>query len=701
MKQIIQSLQTGETSLIEVPLATVQEGHLLIQSYNSLISTGTEKMLLEFGKANWLNKARQQPERAKAVLNKIKTDGLKPTLEAVASKLKQAIPLGYANAGVVIAVGKNVQGFSVGDRVASNGQHAEIVHVPQHLAAKIPDNVSFESAAFTVVGAIALQGIRLAQPNFGETIVVYGLGLIGQITAQLLVANGCRVIGIDKDEQKCSEARALGIEAICNEHNEQIAATIMSCTKYIGADAVLITASTKEQHIIADAAQMSRKRGRIILIGVVGLQLSRADFYEKELSFQVSCSYGPGRYDYQYEQKSKDYPIGFVRWTAQRNFEAILQALSTQQLQVNQLIKQKIPFESFADVYARLNDEAYSCCVFSYNTEQTHSTTIHYDKSTQAIANGQVGIIGAGNFVHKVILPQLKKQKLSIHSIISAQGLHAAQLAQQFGIPSASSDVQSIWQNQQINHVIIATRHDTHAALCIQALQAGKHIFIEKPLAINAVELAAIETQYAQSNCLINIGYNRRHAPLARKVKTLIGDAHPELNIVMTINAGTMEQQHWLNDPAISGGRIIGEVCHFIDLATFWSAAPIVSVCCQAHPHRAEDITLLLQFENGATASIHYFTNGHKGYDKERFELYHQGKTLVLENWKKLSGYGYKHFDTESGSQDKGHQEQFKLLAAQIKQGGKALIPFESIVNTSKASIAALESIRTKSWVQL
>jgi predicted dehydrogenase/threonine dehydrogenase-like Zn-dependent dehydrogenase len=701
MKQIIQSLQTGETSLVEVPLAQVQEGHLLIQTYNSLVSTGTEKMLLEFGKANWLNKARQQPERVKAVFNKIKTDGLKPTIEAVSSKLKQAIPLGYSNAGIVLAVGKNVQGFSVGDRVASNGQHAEIVHVPQHLAAKIPDNVSFESAAFTVVGAIALQGIRLAQPSFGETFVVYGLGLIGQITAQLLLANGCKVIGIDKDEQKCIAARALGIDALCNEQNENIAAPVLSYTKQIGADAVIITASTKDQHIIADAAQMSRKRGRIILIGVVGLQLNRTDFYEKELSFQVSCSYGPGRYDYQYEQKSEDYPIGFVRWTAQRNFEAILQALSTQQLQIDKLIKQRIPFESFANIYAHLDDEAYNCCVFSYNTEQTHCATIHYNKAIQAIGNGQVGIIGAGNFVQNVILPQLKKHKLPIKTIISAQGLHAAQMAQQFGIPTASSDEQTIWQDQQIKHVIIATRHDSHAELCIQALQAGKHVFIEKPLAISAEAIAAIEAQSGKSNHIINIGYNRRHAPLAQKIKTLIGDASSELNIVMTINAGTIDPQHWLNDTAKSGGRIIGEICHFIDLATYWCTAPVVSVCCQAHTQRADDITLLLQFKNGATASIHYFTNGHKRYDKERFELYTQGKTLVLENWKKLSAYGFKHFTTQSSSQDKGHQQQFTLLAAQIKQGGKALIPFESIINTSKASIAALESIRTKSWVQL
>lgn len=701
MKQIIQSLQTGETSLIDVPLAQVQEGHLLIQSYYSLVSTGTEKMLLEFGKANWLNKARQQPERVKTVLDKIKSDGLKPTIEAVASKLKQAIPLGYSNAGIVIAVGKNVQGFSIGDRVASNGPHAEIVHVPQHVAAKIPDNVSFEAASFTVLGAIALQGIRLAQPSFGETFVVYGLGLIGQITAQLLLANGCKVIGIDKDEQKCIAARALGIDALCNRENENIAATILSYTKQIGADAVIITASTKEQHVIADAAQMSRKRGRIILIGVVGLQLNRADFYEKELSFQVSCSYGPGRYDYQYEQKSEDYPIGFVRWTAQRNFEAVLQALATQQLQVDKLIKQRIPFESFANVYAHLEDEAYSCCIFSYNTQQQHSPTIQYNKAIQATKNGQVGIIGAGNFAQKVILPQLKKHKLPIQNIVSAQGLHAAQMAQQFDIPCASSDVQSIWQDKQINHVIIATRHDSHAALCIEAMKAGKHIFIEKPLAINEIELSGIEKQFEQSNSLINIGFNRRHAPLAKKVKALIGEGNQELNIVMTINAGQIDKQHWLNDPAISGGRIIGEVCHFIDLAAYWTNAPVSSVCCQMQAQRTDDITLLLEFKNGATVSIHYYTNGHKSYDKERFELYTQGKTLVLENWKKLSAYGFKHFATQSTSQDKGHQQQFKLLTELIKHGGEPLIPFTSIINTSKASIAALESIRTKTWIHI
>lgn len=701
MKQIIQSLQTGATSLIEVPLAQVQEGHLLIQTYNSLVSTGTEKMLLEFGKANWLNKARQQPERVKTVLNKIKSDGLRPTIEAVASKLKQAIPLGYANAGVVIAVGKNVEGFQIGDRVASNGPHAEIVQVPQHLAAKIPDNVSFEAASFTVLGAIALQGIRLAQPTFGETIVVYGLGLIGQLCAQLLRAHGCRVIGIDKDEQKCVEARAIGIVAFCNEHNEDIPATIVAHNKQLGVDAVIITASSKEHQIVSDAAKMSRKRGRIVLIGVVGLQLNRADFYEKELSFQVSCSYGPGRYEYQYEQKSEDYPIGFVRWTAQRNFEAILQALSTQQLQVQQLIKQIIPFEDCAQVYAHLEEEQYSCCVFRYTTQQAHTTTIQYKPIIDSVQNGQVGIIGAGNFVHKVIVPQLKKNKIHIQSIISAHGLHAAQMAQQFDIPTASSDVQTIWENKHIQHVVIATRHDSHAQLCIAAMQAGKHIFIEKPLAINSTELAAIEQQYAQSKSLINIGFNRRHGPLAQKAKALIGDGNQELNIVMTINAGQIDKQHWLQDPSISGGRIISEVVHFIDLAAYWCQAPVVSVCCQKSGRSSDDLNLLLNFSNGATASIHYYTNGHKSYDKERFELYTQGRTLVLENWKKLSAYGFKQFTTQSMSQDKGHQQQFKLLAEQIKIGGPALIPFESIINTSKASYAAQESLSSQAWVHI
>lgn len=701
MKQIIQSLNNGDTSLIDVPAPMVSDGHLLIQTTHSLVSAGTERMLLDFGKANWMNKARQQPERVKAVLDKIKTDGLKPTIDAVVSKLNQPIPLGYSNAGVVIGVGNNVTNFKIGDRVASNGSHAEIVSVPQSLAAKIPDNVSDESAAFTVVSAIALQGIRLANPTFGETVVVVGLGLIGQITVQLLKANACRVIGIDADENRCKQAEQFGISVLCNKNIENLPEAILSLTQGIGADAVIITAATKENTLIADAAQMSRKRGRIVLVGVVGLQLNRSDFYEKELTFQVSCSYGPGRYDYDYEQKGNDYPIAFVRWTAQRNFEAVLQAMSQGLLKVESLISQRVKLESYASVYRQLSDTQNLASIFQYDLQKQHTNKIALPIATSNQTKHRVALIGAGAFAAKVIVPALKANGIVISTVASAKGLSAAQLAKQNNLSAATTDVTTIWNDANIETVVIATQHHSHAQLCIDALHAGKHVFVEKPLAIHLDELERVIAAYRAANRIVDVGFNRRHSPLAVKAKQLLGDYGQAINISMTINAGSIPANHWLSDAEKNGGRVVGELCHFIDLAAFWAQSAVKAVCANSLANSNEDVCVLLRFENGSAASIQYFTNGNKAYDKERFEIYDQGKVLVLENWKRLTGYGFKSFSSSSAAQDKGHQQQFKLIANRLKNGGSALIPFDSIVNTSKAALMIEQSLREQSWIQL
>ena len=701
MKQIIQSLNNGDTSLIDVPAPMVSDGHLLIQTTHSLVSAGTERMLLDFGKANWMNKARQQPERVKAVLDKIKTDGLKPTIDAVVSKLNQPIPLGYSNAGVVIGVGNNVTNFKIGDRVASNGSHAEIVSVPQSLAAKIPDNVSDESAAFTVVSAIALQGIRLANPTFGETVVVVGLGLIGQITVQLLKANACRVIGIDADENRCKQAEQFGISVLCNKNIENLPEAILSLTQGIGADAVIITAATKENTLIADAAQMSRKRGRIVLVGVVGLQLNRSDFYEKELTFQVSCSYGPGRYDYDYEQKGNDYPIAFVRWTAQRNFEAVLQAMSQGLLKLESLISQRVKLESYANVYSQLSDTQNLASIFQYDLQKQHTNKIALPIATSNQIKHRVALIGAGAFAAKVIVPALKTNGIVISTVASAKGLSAAQLAKQNNLSAATTDVTTIWNDANIETVVIATQHHSHAQLCIDALHAGKHVFVEKPLAIHLDELERVIAAYRAANRIVDVGFNRRHSPLAVKAKQLLGDYGQAINISMTINAGSIPANHWLSDAEKNGGRVVGELCHFIDLAAFWAQSAVKAVCANSLINSNEDVCVLLRFENGSAASIQYFTNGNKAYDKERFEIYDQGKVLVLENWKRLTGYGFKSFSSSSAAQDKGHQQQFKLLANRLKNGGSALVPFDSIVNTSKAALMIEQSLREQSWIQL
>jgi len=703
MYQIIQDLKNGDTTLETVPAPAIQDGELLIRTTRSLVSLGTERMLVAFGKAGWIEKARQQPERVRMVLDKIKTDGLKSTFNAVTSKLNQPLPLGYCNAGIVIGIGKNVTGFQIGDRVASNGPHAEIVSVPQNLVAKIPDTVTDEEAAFTIVGAIALQSIRLAQPSLGETMVVTGLGLIGQITAQLLQANGCRVIGIDIDEAKLALARNAGIEAI---HADNAAAAVYAATNQQGADGVIITATTRSSEVIAQAAEMSRKRGRIVLTGVIGLELNRADFYEKELSFQVSCSYGPGRYELQYEEKGQDYPIGYVRWTAKRNFEAVLQAIASGRLDVRPLITKRVPLADYKNIYDHLSDNQVIAALMEYPEMVSHAASIQLQSRNFSGSAVVLGIIGAGNFTSSFVLPELKNSRASIKSIASANGLSATTLAKKFEIPTVTSDYHAILTAPEITAVCITTRHHQHATMAAAALQAGKDVFVEKPLALDETGLNDVITAYQQSKKTLHVGFNRRFAPLAQKMKQLIsGSENIPSNIVVTVNAGSIPPNNWLQDMDMGGGRIIGEACHFIDLCSFLSGSSVQAVCMNAMGTEkniaSDNATLLLQYVNGTNATIHFFANGSKAYDKERVEVYNQGRTLILENWKKLTGYGFKSFSSVSASQNKGHAAQFSLLLDRLQHGGPALIPFDSLINTTRTSFAALQSLLERKWISV
>lgn len=703
MKQIIQDLKNGDTILEEVPAPIVMAGHVLIRSSRSLVSQGTERMLIEFGKAGWINKARQQPERVKMVLNKIKTDGLKPTIDTVVNKLSQPIPLGYSNAGVVTGIGKGVSGIKIGDRVVSNGHHAEVVSIPQNLVARIPDNVSDEEAAFTVVGAIGLQGIRLAEPTFGETVVVIGLGLIGQLTAQLLKANGCKVIGLDYDEAKLALAKQKGIITANPGINDPVN-VVNTLTSGIGADAVIITASNKSNDIIAQAANMSRKRGRIVLVGVIGLELNRADFYEKELSFRVSCSYGPGRYDPAYEQNGNDYPIGFVRWTEKRNFEAVLEAIAAQQLDVKALISERISLDNYRAAYDNMSDSGSIATIIEY-AEARPLSTVTYNSKNFSERKGVVGIIGAGNFTGGVILPSLKKNNEQLKTIASANGLSAASLARKFGIAKASSDYNEVLSDPDIDTVFITTRHAQHADMVIETLNAGKHVFVEKPLALSHEELDAIITTWQKSNVSLSVGFNRRFAPLAQKMKKLLGQNDAPMNIVATMNAGNIPANSWVHDMASGGGRILGEACHFIDLCSYLTGSLVKAVCMNAlgtePAENTDNATILLQYENGSNAVINYFANGSKGYDKERVEVYSMERTLVLENWRKLTGYGFNGFSSASSRQDKGHAEQFARLLKSIKTGSSPIIPFEELVNTTRATLAAIDSLKGRAWIDV
>ncbi|MFN4147660.1 MAG: bi-domain-containing oxidoreductase [Runella sp.] len=709
MKQLIQNLKNGQTILEQVPAPQVKKGTVLIETKRSLVSLGTERMLVEFGKANLIEKARQQPEKVKMVLDKIKADGLMPTLEAVFNKLDQPLPLGYCNVGKVIAVGEGITDLKIGDRVASNGPHAEVVCVPRNLVTPIPDNVSDEEATFTVIGAIGLQSVRLLNPTLGETVVVIGMGLIGLLTAQLLKSNGCQVIGIDIDDTKLHIAEKQGI-VVCNPtHGTDPVKFVEHFTGGIGADGVIITASSKTDEILSQAARMSRKRGRIVLVGVIGLHLNRSEFYEKELTFQISCSYGPGRYDEAYEQRGQDYPLAFVRWTENRNFQTILQLISGQQLDVKSLITERIPLDDYLQIYGNMRQAGSIASILVYPENQMpHSYSIRYKEASFAGQKAVLGIIGAGNFTKMTLLPALKsafRHENLIKYIASANGLSGTDLAKKHEIAFSTTDYKEILADTEVNLVMITTRHNTHASLTIEALKAGKHVFVEKPLAIFEEDLQEILNTYAslQEPTTLTVGFNRRFSPHAQKMKSLLGDA--PLNVVATMNAGFIPASSWVHDRAVGGGRILGEACHFIDLITFLAGSRVVAVCMNtmgtAPTETSDNATLLLRYENGSTGVINYFSNGHKSYAKERVEVYSQERVLILDNFRELQGFGFKGFSKLKTKQDKGHKAQFEALINQLKNGGGALIPFGEIVNTTQATFAALRSLKENRWVEI
>lgn len=703
MKQIIQDLNSGETILEEVPVPMVKSGHVLIKTTKTLVSLGTERMLVEFGKANFIQKARQQPDKVKMVLNKVKTDGLKPTLDAVFNKLNQPLPLGYCNVGEVVAVGKGVLDFAVGDRVASNGNHAEYVNIPKNLVAKIPNNVTDEEAVFTVIGSIGLQGIRLINPTFGETIVVVGLGLIGLVTAELLLANGCNVVGFDFDSEKIKIAQEKGIIAINPAEGTDQVKFVESYTKGIGADGVIITASSKSNEIISQSAKMCRQRGRIVLVGIIGLDISRADFFKKEITFQVSCSYGPGRYDEAYEQKGHDYPVGYVRWTEKRNFEAILEAISKGSLKVKPLISERIAIKGYLQIYGDMNNSKKIASIIEYNTTEAPQTTVTISNKSFEGEKGVIGIIGSGNFTSSTILPNLKKIKADVKYIASSGGLSSTIMAKRHNIAKSTSNYQEILKDNEVDLVFITTKHNLHASMVLETIKANKSVFVEKPLALTNSELKDIILAYNNLNVNVSVGFNRRFAPLAKKMKSLLGNDNTPINIIATMNAGFIPAEVWVHDMEVGGGRIIGEACHYIDLCSYLTGSKVISVCMNAMGDNPEENTdnasILLKYDNGANAVINYFANGSKGYSKERVEVYSQERTLVLDNWRKLQAYGFKGFSKASLKQDKGHFNQFNELITQQQKGGSAIIPFDSIVNTTKASFAAIESLKLGTWI--
>ena len=713
MKQVLQNLRTGELELVDIPCPQVSPGHVLIGTTSSLISAGTERSLVEFSKATLIQKARQQPDRVKQVLDKIKSDGVLPTLEAVFARLDQPLPLGYCNAGRVLAIGSNVEGLEVGQRVASNGGHAEIVHVPKNLCIPVPDSVADDHAAFTVLASIGLQGIRLLQPTLGECIAVYGLGLVGLLSVQMLVAAGIRVCGIDLDPQRLELAEQFGAIPI----NASTSNVVAHTTRYSdggGVDGVLITASAKQDSIVHQAAQMTRKRGRIVLVGIVNLDLQRADFYEKELSFQVSCSYGPGRYDAEYEQHGRDYPPSYVRWTEGRNLLAVTQMMDSGRLDVEPLITNRIAHTDAIRAYDLLiSDKSQLGIVLQYpSNSPTLDRKITTPLTRQAVASETrvtAAVIGAGAFAQRVLLPELKRSRIHLAGIASAGGISAAHAAKKFGIGCCYSDYRELLAEPDINTVFITTRPHQHAPMIIEALQAGKHVFAEKPVAIDQVGLDGVRQAYEQAkDRLLLVGFNRRFSPHAVKMQKLLTGRVGPVCATVLINAGAFPADHWMHDANIGGGRLLGEVCHWIDLLRFLVNAPIRRVQATTIGRNSgsatlnDHVSISLEFLDGSLATIQYFANGPNDFPKERIELFYDQKSLQLDNFRLLSGYGFSDFrKMKLWRQKKGHREEFQLFIQNIEHGNGMPVSPDQIWNVTQATLAAQQSANSGTPVEI
>jgi len=722
VKQIVQNLKSGDLEVLDVPCPAAGTGQLLIQTRASLISAGTERSVVEFGQASYLDKARQNPERVKQVLERIRSDGLLPTLELVFAKLDEPMPLGYCNAGEVIQVGAGVTGYKVGDRVASNGRHAEMVCRPINLCAKVPEGVPDDQATFAVLGSIGLQGVRLIEPAIGERVAVFGLGLIGLVAVQLLVSSGAHVIGIDVDPARLKLAEQFGATTVNVAAGSDPVAAGMAFSRGVGIDAVLVTASAKNDSIIHQAAQMSRKRGRIVLVGVVNLDIQRADFYEKELKFQVSCSYGPGRYDAKYEEGGVDYPLPFVRWTEQRNMEAILELIAAGRLNVEPLITSRIPHSESVRAYDLLaNDRSQLGIVLEYprvapQLEQVvrNSPSKNGHAALPAASTGTgsaiaapastgkmvAGFIGAGTFCKIRLLPPLRKRGVRMVSIASATGVTAALAAHKFGIETSTTDYRQVLSDPAINTVFITTQHDTHVRFATAALEAGKHVFLEKPAATTRAgldELRAVAERHSGQQLLV--GFNRRFSPHARTMRKLVAGRSQPLTLTCLVNAGYLPMSHWAQDPIKGGGRIIGEGCHFVDLLRYIVDRPIVAVTATqlgdapGVESREDKMVINLEFADGSLGTIQYLANGHRSFCKERLEVFSEGRILALDNFRRLTGYGFANFKKQNlWSQDKGREAELDDFIAAVTKGGPPLMPAAEIWNVTEATFAAVES---------
>jgi predicted dehydrogenase/threonine dehydrogenase-like Zn-dependent dehydrogenase len=718
MKQVLQNMRTGKTSVEDVPIPTPRAGMALIRTCASLVSAGTERSVVEFAEKSLLGKARSRPDLVRQVLDKARREGLLTTVEAAFNRLDEPLALGYSSAGVITTMGSDMPGFQVGQRVACAGGnyavHAEYALVPRNLLAPLPDGVDFESASFATLAAIALHGFRLAQPQVGENIAVIGLGLLGLLTVQIALASGCRVLGVDIDPKRVELARRSGAEAVLRPEAEE--ATLAFSTGR-GADVILICAGDPSSDTVTLAGLLARDHGRVVAVGVVGQDLPRQIYFQKELSFVTSRSYGPGRYDPSYEEGGLDYPFGYVRWTEGRNLAACVELIASGRLNVTPLISHHFTIDKAAEAYDLITgkrEEPFLGVVLTYpsshlpagSTRMACSPARHTPE-----ASVKLGVLGAGLFANAVLLPAIKRQKdIHLAGIASAGGLHARHAGGKFGFAYAASCEDEIINDPDINTLAILTRHDTHASLTLRGLKAGKHVFVEKPLAVESAqldELAALLNIPGQALPLLMTGFNRRFAPLAQKMKSFLAGRHEPLVAHYRVNAGFLPLTHWQHDPVQGGGRIIGEGCHFIDFLTFLVGEPPDTVTAHGLPdtgrYKEDVLSMTFTFPDGSLGVVDYLSNGDKAFAKERVEVFCAGRVAVLDDFRSLEMVqnGRRRWVKSALRQDKGHFNEWQAFIAAIRSGGPAPIPYPHLLGVTKASFAAIQSLRTGLKVEI
>jgi predicted dehydrogenase len=708
MRQLIQSYRTGEMKVEEVPPPSVRAGGVVVRTVRSLVSAGTEKMIVDLARKSLLQKARSRPDLVRKVIDTARKQGVLNAFQKVQSKLDTPIPLGYSSAGVVVEVGENVHEYRVGDRVACAGagyaNHADYVYVPRNLLALVPDGVSLEEASFATVAAIALQGVRQTQPTLGERVAVLGLGLIGQITVQLLAANGCRVLGFDPNPARAKLAMELGAETAVSADLEAAAERF---TRGDGLDAVVVAASTPTNGPLVQAGEISRLRGRIIVVGLVGMEVPRSLYYKKELDLRMSMSYGPGRYDPDFEERGFDYPIAHVRWSEQRNLEAILDLLAAKRVRFAPLVTHHFPIDQALAAYDLITkgSEPFLGVVLDYGADESDASAPPPRLALRADAKQKsalgIGFVGAGGFGQSVLLPALKSAGgTDAIAIASAGGATARRVGEQYGFRVATAAAREVIRHPDVDAVFVLTRHDLHAPYVIEALQAGKHVFCEKPLALTRDEVAAIETARAASKGDVMVGFNRRFAPLVVRTAQHFAGRGAPLVMHYRINAGFIPPEHWVHDPVEGGGRILGEGCHFIDLLHFLAGAPPVRVYAESigggSRFRGDDnVAITLRFADGSIGTVTYTAAGDATLGKEYLEVYGEGGVAILDDFRTLLlAKDRKQEKVKAANQDKGFEAEMKRFVAAAKSGGAMPIPFEQLTASTRATIAVMESLQ-------